>query len=298
MSSTALHWNVPELQRQLGQRLAGLVVEVAPQLGSSNTVLIDRFRSRPDAPPCLLVAEQQTAGRGRQGKRWLSEAGASLTFSLGLPLAPAEWSGLSLAVGLALADALDPQQPGQPPRIGIKWPNDLLLVEFLPPDGDAAGAPASATALPGRKLGGILIETVQSAKQRLAVIGIGLNIAPLPAMALADAELPWGHACLRELTPAADAPAVLARIGAPLLQALQDFERDGFAPLQSAFARRDLLAGRRLASAVSGAIQGIGDGVDERGVLWLAAGGRRFPVSSGDIRLLAETGVDGIDDAR
>ena len=100
------------------------------------------------------MAEQQTAGRGRQGKAWWSEAGASLTFSLGLPLAPGDWSGLSLAVGLALADALDPlpgaglaSPAGPPPRLGLKWPNDLILLD----DGGRAphSLPASSCAFSG-----------------------------------------------------------------------------------------------------------------------------------------------------
>ena len=68
-----------------------------------------------DTQPCLLVAEHQTLGRGRQGRSWLAHAGASLTFSLGLPLAPRDWSGLSLAVGVALADALEAPEPGAQP---------------------------------------------------------------------------------------------------------------------------------------------------------------------------------------
>ena len=114
--------------------------------------------------PCLLVAEEQTRGRGRLGRGWIASAGASLTFSLALPLAPEEWSGLSLAVGLALAEALDPMvQPGAPPRIGLKWPNDLWLV-------DGPGR--------GRKLGGILIETVSVGHRRMCVLGVGLNVLP------------------------------------------------------------------------------------------------------------------------
>src|SRR4051812_25393713 len=82
--------------------------------------------------PVLLVAERQTSGRGRLGRGWRSAPGESLTFSLGLKLGPADWSGLSLAVGVSLAETLHP-------RIQLKWPNDLWV-------GD-------------RKLGGILIET-------------------------------------------------------------------------------------------------------------------------------------------
>eukprot|EP01034_Spumella_vulgaris_P035364 gene35364-43606_t len=92
--------------------------------------------------PTLLVAEQQTAGRGRLGRVWQSDVGASLMLSLGLPLAPKDWSGLSLAVGVSVAESLQPTlpplQPGHSPRIGLKWPNDLWL------SGD-------------RKLGGILV---------------------------------------------------------------------------------------------------------------------------------------------
>ena len=64
-----------------------------------------------DTQPCLLVAEQQLRGRGRVGRSWQSRAGASLTFSLALPLSPVDWSGRSLAVGVALAGALEPSTP-------------------------------------------------------------------------------------------------------------------------------------------------------------------------------------------
>ena len=119
---------------------------------STNSELLERARDRPDAQvgpvlgdaaptvpgvsaarqadtqPCLLVAEHQTAGRGRLGRSWQSARGASLTFSLALPLAPRDWSGLSLAVGVALAEALQPAGRDAPWRLGLKWPNDLWLV--------------------------------------------------------------------------------------------------------------------------------------------------------------------------
>ena len=221
------------------------------------------------------MAEQQTAGRGRQGKAWQSSAGASLTFSLALPLALADWSGLSLAVGLALADALDPATPGQPPRLGLKWPNDLILLD----DGGRA-------AHIGRKLGGILIETVQLGPQRLAVLGIGLNIQPLPPRDAADAPvLSWGHASVQELQPGLDAPATLARVLPPLVRAMHAFEAQGFAPLQAAFARRDVLAGRTVATTLPALPQGRADGVDATGTLWLHTGSGRHPVSSGEVSL-------------
>ncbi|MBE0550535.1 MAG: biotin--[acetyl-CoA-carboxylase] ligase, partial [Rubrivivax sp.] len=191
--STHLHWGAEALWQGLEPLLPGLSVEVLARAESTNTVLLERARAmngRRDAPitrpgelnalhvdertphgrrsadvqACLLVAEHQTRGRGRLGRDWTASAGASLTFSLALPLAPHEWSGLSLAVGLALAEALDPvAEAGLPPRIGLKWPNDLWLI-------DGPGH--------GRKLGGILIETVSVGQHRMCVVGVGLNVLP------------------------------------------------------------------------------------------------------------------------
>jgi len=159
MVGPELRWNADALRQQLAVRRAGLELEIVGETGSTNTDLLDRLRVGPVAA-CLLVAERQTGGRGRLGRSWRTERGASLTFSLALPIARADWSGLSLAIGVAVADALEPSHGT--PRIGLKWPNDLWLLD----------APGS-----GRKLGGILIETAPLAASRVAVIGIGLNIA-------------------------------------------------------------------------------------------------------------------------
>lgn len=275
-----LRWGAEALWQQLEPQLPGLTVEIVAQIGSTNTTLLERARQSPaDAlVPALLVAEQQTAGRGRQGKTWHTGIGDALTFSLALPLAMRDWSGLSLAVGLALADALDPivdaATAGQPPRLGLKWPNDLLLRDADP------GSPTI-----GRKLGGILIETVQAGAQRIAVIGMGLNVRVLPPEALPPG-LSWGRAAVQELWPGADAPAVLARVLPPLVQVLRSFERDGFAPLRAGFSRRDVLAGRAVTTTLPGLPQGVADGVDASGTLWLrTADGTRHPVASGDVSL-------------
>ena len=295
-----LHWGAEALWQQLEPLLPGLSVEVMARLGSTNTELLERMRRRPDArgdeqpstahagsdrrstgrrqadtQPCLLVAEHQTRGRGRQGKEWQSAPGASLTFSLALPLAPADWSGLSLAVGLAVAETFDPQPPGGTPRLGIKWPNDLLLID------PAASGSASPI---GRKLGGILIETVTVGGHRMAVVGIGLNLLPQPGDT-ADRPLSWGYACLQELQYGLTAPAALARLALPLVQALQAFERDGFAPLRARFAARDVLRGRAVTTTLPDLPAGIADGVDDTGTLWLQAAGQRRPVASGEVSL-------------
>ena len=295
-----LHWGAEALWQQLRLLLPELSIEVVAQLGSTNTELLERLRRRPDGrgtepartdhaggdrrssgrrqadhQPCLLVAEHQTRGRGRQGKEWQASLGASLTFSLALPLAPADWSGLSLAVGLAVAETFDPQPLGGAPRLGIKWPNDLLLI-----DASSSGSGASI----GRKLGGILIETVQVGEHRMAVVGIGLNLLP-QAEDAAERPLSWGYACLQELQYGLTAPAALGLLALPLVQALQAFERDGFGPLRERFAARDVLLGRAVTTTLPDLPAGIADGVDETGTLWLQVAGQRQPVASGEVSL-------------
>jgi BirA family transcriptional regulator, biotin operon repressor / biotin---[acetyl-CoA-carboxylase] ligase len=215
--------------------LPGFTVEVLPEIDSTNTELMRRARAG-RSEPLLLVAQRQTAGRGRLGRGWQSRPGDSLTFSLGLALAPADWSGLSLAVGVSVAETLHPD-------IRIKWPNDLWLGE--------------------RKLAGILIETATAAAggaARFAVIGVGINIARPEDAALATAP-----AWLRELLPQADASAVLLRIAPPLVRTLQLFEQAGYAPFRARFAARDLLQGREV--LLSDGLAGVAAGTDERGAL-------------------------------
>ena len=290
-----LHWGADALWRQLDPLLPGLSVEIVAQVDSTNTRLLDRARlhsgrrdapvSRPgelegtqagadpgtpfgrrmaDVQPCLLVAEHQTRGRGRLGRDWVSSAGGSLTFSLSLPLHPPDWSGMSLAVGLALAEALDPLPPGGAPRIALKWPNDLWLLD--------AGLGGGR----GRKLGGVLIETVSVGQHRMCVVGVGLNVLPRPADEAggltAAATLSHGYASLSEIAPALDAPAVLERIAAPLVQALLRFQDTGFAPLAPAYARRDVLLGQPISTTQPDVPEGIAEGVDERGALRVRCG--------------------------
>lgn len=290
-----LHWGAEALWERLEPLLSGISVEVVARLESTNTRLLDRARqlsgerdapvSRPgqfdampetgrrapygrragDTQPCLLVAEQQTRGRGRLGRDWKASPGASLTFSLSLPYAPADWSGLSLAVGVALADALDP--PGDAtPRVVLKWPNDLWVA-------DGPGR--------GRKLGGVLIETVAVAGRRMCVVGVGLNVQPMPDVAPQD--LASGFACLQEIGVAETAPDALARVAAPLVDALLRFEREGFAPFAAAYARRDLLAGHRVSTNAPDAPDGVAEGVDDKGALQVRRDGRRVAVVSGEV---------------
>ncbi len=252
---TGLQWPAETLWERLSALCPGLSVEVLPETDSTNTRLIERARAG-DTSPCLMVAEHQTAGRGRQGRAWQSQPGASLTFSLALPLQASDWSGLSLVVGLALAEALGPE-------VRLKWPNDLWLLDA---DGN------------GRKLGGILIETVAGPEPRQAVIGVGLNITPVT---VADGRN--DVASLQDLQPGATAPDTLAHVAPALLSAVLHFEQSGFAPFAAAYAARDALAGRELSTTQPGAEQGVAAGVDARGALLLRTAQGLVPIVSGEV---------------
>jgi BirA family biotin operon repressor/biotin-[acetyl-CoA-carboxylase] ligase len=195
-------------------------------------------------------------------------------------LAPRDWSGLSLAVGLTLADALEPPEPARSPRLQLKWPNDVWLVDV------------PAVAGTGRKLGGVLIETVAVGKQRMVVVGVGLNIAALTPQQ--QRGLSSGFACLQELDPAASAPAALHRVALPLVKALLQFEREGFAGFAQAYARRDLLRGLRVvtqdAADGSAPFEGIVEGVSGSGALLLRVGSSLRLVSSGEVSVRVDAG--------
>jgi BirA family biotin operon repressor/biotin-[acetyl-CoA-carboxylase] ligase len=247
--------------------LPGFTVEVLPSIDSTNSELMRRARAGL-MEPVLLAAEEQTAGRGRLGKGWHSKAGQSLTFSLALPLAPADWSGLSLAVGVSLAESLHPD-------VQLKWPNDLWLHQ--------------------RKLGGILVETASNgllagdgtAHQRLVVVGVGINIArpetaAVSALDSPDAVLPaMAPAGLSEVLVGLTAGEVLERVVPTLVRDLLAFESQSFAAFAERFARRDALQGRSV--RLSDGTLGTACGVDPQGALLVQTAQGMQAVTSSEV---------------
>lgn len=264
----AWHWPSEDIWQTIESRLPGFTVEVVPELDSTNAELMRRLRSGA-ADPVLLIAEHQSAGRGRMARRWHSSdaldgaAGpGSLTFSLGLPMAPKDWSGLSLAVGLSLAQSLHPD-------IALKWPNDLWWQR--------------------RKLAGILIETANARAasapgSRYVVIGIGMNIQRpvVPGLVTEPAGL-------AECLPGINAGQALARLIGPLVDTLLTFEQLGFAPFQAAFNARDALS--KVAVTLSDGLQGTALGVDQVGALQVqtAQGVQRVTSAEVSVRIDART---------
>lgn len=253
---------------------AGVDVTTVDVCDSTNGVLLARARAGGIDRPTVLRALAQTAGRGRLGRSWHMEPGASLAFSIAWPLRRAP-EALSLAVGVALADALEPGDAA-PCRIRLKWPNDLWL------DGP-------------RKLAGILVEVVSG----VAVVGVGLNVRPLR---LSDV------ASLAELDPAATADGTFARLWPRLVGALGRFDREGFAAdVARRFDARDGLRGTPVRATVSGGrsddrsddrrggrtegradgvAEGLADGVEADGALRLRTAVGIARVTSGEVLLL------------
>ena len=249
-----MNWPAEAIWEAVAPSLPGFTVEILPEVDSSNSELMRRARAG-RTEPVLLVAERQLAGRGRLGRGWLSAPGDSLTFSLGLPLAPADWSGLSLAVGVSVAESLHP-------AVRLKWPNDLWVAD--------------------RKLGGILIETAsfgEPAGARQAVIGIGINVAAPAADGLSTPP-----AAVRELIRGIDAPQVLERIAPALVRDVLGFAQAGFAAFHARFDARDALRDR--AVTLSDGTAGTAHGVGEDGALLVhtAAGLRAVGSSEVSVR--------------
>ena len=267
-----MRWPAEAVWEQVAPLLPGFTVEVLPEVDSTNTELMRRARAG-RIEPVLLVAERQSAGRGRLGRQWQSGDRDALTFSLGLPLAPTDWSGLSLAVGAVIAESLHPEirlkwpndlwvgglAPGLSRRLALKWPNDLLLDE--------------------RKLAGILIETAAVADPgaaRYTIVGVGINVATPAGDGYSTP--PIG---LRELLPEAGPGEALLRIAEPLVATLQAFEQFGFGPFRARFAARDLLADRPV--RLSDGTEGTAHGVDERGALLVHTAAGMKAVASAEV---------------
>ena len=247
---------------------AGVAVEVVEETGSTNADLLARAANLPDSlaqplhAPLLLVARNQTAGRGRAGRSWLSSSAGSLTFSLAWRFegGPARLAGLPLAVGVALAETLE--RLGV--QVGLKWPNDVLR------DGD--------------KLAGILIETQSVPGGGVwAVIGIGLNLL-MPDELEAQigrpvASLPWLARMERD--------SLMAALLDGLAGGLREFERGGFPLFVARWNLRHAWQGELVTILDRGATlhEGFAAGVDDAGRLLLDTAEGRVTVLAGDVSL-------------
>lgn len=260
----------------LGERARRLWPNVVlqPSVASTNTQLL---QMRQDAVGQLLTTEYQFGGRGRLGRRWLSPVGRNLCVSMGfsVPGAADRLSGLSLVVGLAVADALVSCGVSE---VKLKWPNDLIVMQG---DNDYA------------KLGGILVDVQMHQGFCLAVIGIGLNQGGA-AMSRTALDIPIAD--VAELSPGLSRTEMLARLTNALADYLEQFLEVGFAPMKSAwealhaFSDRDVQLSRKTATDTEGGQAGeiqVGRvlGVSDSGRLIVRIDGVPVEIDAGDVSL-------------
>jgi BirA family transcriptional regulator, biotin operon repressor / biotin---[acetyl-CoA-carboxylase] ligase len=248
------------LCRPLAQQVALRIVD---ETGSTNADLMAALPGL--TGPVLLLAKTQTAGRGRAGRSWLSEAGRSLTFSLAWRFhRPVhELVGLPLAVGVAVVDALGLFGL----RLRLKWPNDLIFE--------------------GRKLGGILIESAASEGQphaaSWAVAGVGINMG-LDAATLARIGHPAASvAWLAEL----DQDMLVATLLNCLAEAMVQFEQQGLAAFTARWNALHAYAGQTVRILDNGRIvhEGRAIGIDDIGRFVMDTNQGRIAVMAGDVSL-------------
>ena len=240
--------------------LPGVEVRIVERCTSTNDLLL----KQPGVAPVLLAAEEQTAGRGRRGRRWHSAPGAGLTFSLGRRIRrPArELPALSLVAGVAAVRALRILGVSE---AALKWPNDLVVG--------------------GAKLGGILVEARTSGSSRgegsYAVIGLGINCRRTRGLA---AKLG------REVAFVADFIAVsrneiLQATASALLASLDAFEAGGLDALRAEWEAMDAHAGQRLRVRLADGrvMTGVAGGLAEDGALRLVTRNGVRAVRSGRV---------------
>lgn len=234
-------------------------LEILEEVDSTNLCLMRKANSVPVGCYACL-SEQQSAGRGRQGRQWISPFACNIYLSvLWRFTGSSPATGLSLAIGVALVRAL---HVAGITKLGLKWPNDVLWRE--------------------RKLAGILIEASPSHH----IIGVGLNVA-MPAQAGSVIEQPWVD--VQEILGRPVSRNQLAgNLLEHLLLALQEFENDGLGVFLQEWASLDVLASKSVCLHLyKKTVTGIAEGIAHDGALRLSVDGDIRNYHDGEVSLLS-----------
>jgi BirA family transcriptional regulator, biotin operon repressor / biotin---[acetyl-CoA-carboxylase] ligase len=262
LEANSVHGGLDDATKALVREL-----EIFDVIDSTNREALRRVQ--PGAASGLVfTAEQQTAGRGRRGRQWVSPFARNLYLSAVWEFSrgASALEGLSLAVGVAISRALEASGL---PQVQLKWPNDLLYQE--------------------QKLGGVLLEMVGDANGLCqVVVGVGLNVA-MPANTAASIDQPWTDlSSIAGGKECAGRNELLAALLNELMPLLADFENSGFGPWREPWQQLDAHAGKAVV-LTSGDVQtaGIARGVDQRGALLLESSLGLKPIYGGEISLRA-----------
>jgi len=261
-----------------GGKIRGLLDEAARErvrrldtvwtVGSTNTLLLERANP-PVGTSEALLAEVQTAGRGRRGRTWVAPPGGSICLSLSWMFreVPRDLGALGLVVGVCALRALSRLGVG---GVRLKWPNDLLVDD--------------------RKLGGILIELrAESGGPACVVIGIGLNVAlgaplleKIATLGLAPIDL--AGAGLKEVSRI----GVAAGLISAFVRGLLEFEHDGLKPFVREWMEADALRGRPVTvTSDEASVKGVARGIDLDGALLVETPKGLLRFISGDVSVRA-----------
>jgi BirA family biotin operon repressor/biotin-[acetyl-CoA-carboxylase] ligase len=238
-------------------------IELQRVVGSSNDVVRQLPQSNQVAGYTVL-AEAQTAGRGRRGKQWQSPFGCNLYLSMYWPLHNGMQAamGLSLVIGTVLAEAL--QEAGIL-GVQLKWPNDVLV--------------------DGRKIAGILVELEgQASGDANAIIGVGVNLA-MPAWLSSQIDQPWTD--LRTaLEHSFDRNWWAAELIRRFRTALVEFDQSGLAPFIHRWLHFDCLAMQSVHVLMGNQVlEGIAEGIDAQGALLVRRNGTLETFHAGEVSL-------------
>jgi BirA family transcriptional regulator, biotin operon repressor / biotin---[acetyl-CoA-carboxylase] ligase len=241
--------------------LPGVTVEVVEQAPSTNALVAARAQEGA-GEGLVVVAEHQTAGRGRLDRSWETPPRSGLTFSLLLrPSVPlGSWPWLPLLAGYAVAEAL--RAAGHP--AAVKWPNDVLLGED--------------------KVCGILVERVETPSGPAAVVGVGINVG----MTAAELPVPQATSLAAAGGPVPDRTDLLVAVLASLGETYAGWQEGGepaATRLAASYAEACATIGRRVrVDLPSGEVlEGTATGVDPSGRLLVAHDGGPTAVSAGDV---------------
>lgn len=263
--STSLLIDPARLPALLGEATGRFNVISLPECESTNTLLMDHAAE--GAPSgTVVVTDRQTAGRGSRGRHWMASPEASLTFSVlwGFPGGLERLSGLSLAVGVAVVQALEACGAA---GVMLKWPNDILY-------GHA-------------KLGGILVELHAEPDSAMAVIGIGLNLR-LPESIGEPSVAALPAAALEQIvTTVPERHVLFARLLVELARAFDRFAAGGFAALRDDWHARHAWQDRPVRLLRDGRVEkeGVCAGADADGALLVRTADGLERCLSGDVSL-------------
>lgn len=243
--NTAYYQLIPQLpllnSHQISTALSPYRVHYYPLLTSTNEWILQNIAHLQKGDLCL--AEYQTSGRGRRGRQWLSPFGGQIILSFYWTFdARKSTEGLSLAVGIAIADTL--RKAGAP--VYVKWPNDILLF--------------------GRKLAGILIEMRNTKNGFLhLVVGIGINLS----LSKQSNQIDQAWAELMELLPELDRDQLIVQLIKNIYAHLEQFEQEGISrEFRQKWLELDYLFGEEVNVITDKqVISGIEQGIDEQGYL-------------------------------